>query len=144
MSFEVLNWTSHLIALIFVFLLCLPTFWMVKILRKFETHKKIDSAQVERIRLLGNPKCEAAPGDIEKLVKWFNEATFIQKREYENPRAGQEGIAFELKSGERIYLVFRDGDFDVTRHSSNQSVTYWARQQELSDFLEKGTAQACS
>lgn len=139
MSFEALNWTSHMIALVGVLLLCLPTFWMAKLLRRFEPHQKIDSARVKKVRMFDNGNVrEASPAEAERLVSWYNEAAFIQKREYENPRAGTEGIAIELDNGEEILIVPRDGDFDIIRRRADRPiVTYWARHAELGDFLVK-------
>ncbi|GAX91200.1 YfmQ family protein [Effusibacillus lacus] len=139
MSFEMLNWTSHIIALVLVFLLCLPTFWMVKLLRPFEVHKKIDAAKVKTIRVFeNNTEREATGLEKQQLVDWYNEASFIQKRAYENPRVGKEGIVLELDSGDEILIVPREEDFDITQRRSNQQVvTYWARHSELGSFLAK-------
>jgi hypothetical protein len=111
---------------------------MKKLVRRFEPHKQIEFAQVERIRLFANPERQASPVEAEQLVDWFNKAAFIQKREFENPRAGKDGISLQLKSGEEILIVPREGDFDVTRRRGNRAVvTYWARQKDLSEFLAK-------
>jgi hypothetical protein len=125
----------HLIAMIFVFLLCWPTFWIAKMVRKFDVHKKIELAQVERIYFLGDPERVVSSIELEKFVEWFNDAVFIQKKEFEKDRTDKEGIAVQLKTGEEIIIVPQGKDFDVTRRLSNRSVTYWARQQELRNFL---------
>ncbi|WP_018130542.1 hypothetical protein [Effusibacillus pohliae] len=143
LSFTELNWISHLIALAGVLLLCWPTFWYSKLARKFATHRKIDPASVRAVRVFDSGTAwELTPAEIRQLVEWFNEAAFIQKREYEIPRAGQEGVAIELSSGEEILIVSRDGDFDVVRRRpGNPDVTYWARHPELGHFLAERSAK---
>lgn len=135
-SFFTTNLISHLIGLVGVLLLCLPTFWMVKIIRKFDTHKDIMPADVSRAFIHEHEQVrEASAEETAKIVEDFNAAVFIQKRERENPRNGHEGISLELKSGDKIYIVPRDGDFDITRYKGNRAVTYWARQPGLTKFL---------
>lgn len=135
-SFLTLNWMSHFIGLVGVLLLCLPTFWLVKIIRRFDTHKNISPVDVSRAFIHENEQIrEASAEEAAQIVEGFNAAVFIQKREHENPRNGHAGISLELKSGDKIYIVPRDGDVDITRYKGNRAVTYWARQPGLTKFL---------
>ncbi|BCJ87063.1 hypothetical protein [Effusibacillus dendaii] len=138
-SFTIFNWTWHMVALIGALLFCLPTFWLMRLARKFDTHKPIQASDVKSVRLFENGEWrDANPTEIGQIVNWFNASAFVQKRMQENPDTNRNGVAILLNSEEEILIVPRDGDFDVTRRrTADTSVTYWARNKEFSSFLEK-------
>lgn len=139
MSFDLYNWVSHSIALIGALAISLPTFWMVKLLRKFDAHQPIEMTSVKTIRLFENgSERETARDEVQALVAWFNQAVFIQKQEYAQFPPVKNGIRLELTTGEQILIVKRDGDedFDVLRQKNgNKLVAYWARQSDIQKLL---------
>lgn len=142
MSVEPSNWVSHFLALIGIVLVSLPTFWLVKLARKFETHRAIAVSDVTVARLFEKTHVRELSGsELEQLVDQFNSAIFIQKREDATTTANHKGIEIELTSGEQILIIQRETDFDIIRRRPDKKqVAYWARQTDLQILLQKSTA----
>lgn len=143
-SFELYNWLSHSIALIGILAISLPTFWMVKLLKKFDSHQPIDASSVKSVSLYAQSRERAAdPDEMQNIIAWFNAAAFIQKQDVDGMPECESGISIELKTGEQILILKRDrdGDLDILRKKTDQKlVAYWARQAEMQGLLAKLTA----
>jgi hypothetical protein len=143
-SFELYNWLSHTIALIGILAISLPTFWMVKLLKKFDAHQPIAAASVKSVSLYARGhEREAEPDEMQNIIAWFNKAAFIQKQDVDGMPECESGIWIELQTGEQILIRKRDrdGDIDILRKKTNHKlISYWARQAEIQGLLEKLTA----
>jgi len=125
------------IELVVVLIFCFPILFLDRIAKRFAIHQKINAASVRSAHFLGEQSGERAltPPETTKLIALYNQLIFIQKRDkplYEQSRAA---IVIELTSNERIHIQLSDEDIDVQRIRSKNTVTFWARQDELRTWL---------
>ncbi|HEY8343198.1 MAG TPA: hypothetical protein VIK75_09450 [Calditerricola sp.] len=139
MSFTVANWVWHLIGFVLIVLFCLPSAYYTRLEKRFATHREIAANDVVRAayRVAGGKMRPLPEGDLAQIVEWFNAAAFIQKQpvpRHEHPPAA---IVLDLASGERVEILASATDVDIRRTKGQKTVVYWAKQDELTQYLQR-------
>jgi hypothetical protein len=142
------NYIPHLVGLVLILLFSLPNKYWRLLAEKFAAHSKIRPDQVKSVRLWmkgadGREEWEASRSEMERLIAWFNDAVFIQRRERMQDRSAPSGAVIELETGETIEIFLEGRDFDVRRQKpGKKEVVYWAKKDELKEFLTRLQTQS--
>jgi hypothetical protein len=142
------NWIPHLLGLLFILLLCLPTFYLDKIALRFQSHRQIRPEQVQSVLFYPTPeeKRTVSPEHVSQIIDWYNQSVFIQKRSSDGLKTQQPCLQIKLHSSDIITIFLSDTDIDIQRTitKSNSTVLYWAKQPHLREYLlhQNGTHSA--
>lgn len=109
-------------------------------------HKQIRVEQVDKVILfspIGDPgedyeSSEMSANEFPKLINWYNEAYDIRKNNSFKGAASILGVKIVLKDKTELSVIDSGEDFEIQIDyvSSERTVSFWARQQELDDFLK--------
>ncbi|MDP4182453.1 MAG: hypothetical protein Q8942_15355 [Bacillota bacterium] len=108
-------------------------------------HQSVFKQDVSYIQIYGTAGTKKIDDEVTKnnIIKWFNQAVDIR---INNDLAGttpELGIIINLKSGKRIAILNSGADFEIQRNDvMPESISYWAKQQDLKAYLGKLAAKS--
>ena len=133
------NWIPHLIALIAILLLCVPTLYLKKIANYFQAHKELKPEQVREIRCVkGTDSSESLLSQKHHLISWYNQSIYIQKRPSWKMNPEDMYMEIALDHGDTILIFPLENDLQIERKKANDTnggVSYWAKHPELRSFI---------
>lgn len=104
-------------------------------------HQSISKEDVSDIQVYGASTKTTTINDTvlkENLIKWFNNAADIRLNKNFEGTTSESGIIINLKLGKRILILRPGKDFEIQRDDVRlKNISYWAKQQELKEYLDK-------
>lgn len=108
-------------------------------------HMQIRAEQVDKVIIyspIGNPgedykSAEMPANEIPNLIHWYNEAYDIRRNSSFKGAASILGVKILLKDKTELSIIDSGEDFEIQIDyaRNDKTVSFWARQQELDDFL---------
>ncbi len=103
-------------------------------------HKEINKQDIFDIQSYGTAGTKKIEDDVLKdnILNWFNQAGDIRLNKDFAGTTPESGIIINLKSGKRILVLNSGSDFEIQRDDVRpENISYWARQQDIKDYLRE-------
>ena len=122
---------------VIVFLVALVT---CKSVNTLNLHRPIMVENVPHIRLWSVYGVDrlATEQEVINIINWFDSAKDIRENEEFAGTTEDSGIKVEEKNGSKFSIARSGEDFEVQRKDEQGKLrSYWARQKEIKDLLDK-------
>ena len=133
------NYFWHIVGLVSILVICLPTFYWVRIGRRFALHRELVPEEVTNLQY-----GEMAVGRSihQTLIEAYNQANFLYRKSYHRLDSTQMALTWDYHPRQESYTLYVNGPYvDVIKTRGKTKRFFTIQSEALRDWMNAHTPE---